>query len=188
MILEQLIWIIDTSVDLAHPGSLRVLGITAADIFSHLEMIFQKVVLPSSQFVTFLISNRNNLYGDLFNSFMVLLTVLLRICPFHRPTLEFVLASPIEMAFSSYLSFIENDSALCLPLNDINYSLGEWTEEGQEVSQSGKRMMQALFSEGFEDTLEQKLLNDKNGKYGRSVDDKCQSISQSLGLNVKKLR
>ncbi|KAK2944198.1 hypothetical protein BLNAU_20867 [Blattamonas nauphoetae] len=42
----------------------------------------------------------------------------------------------------------------------------EWKTEGPEVAQSGKLMLQALISEGYEDTLEQKLLNNKNGHFG----------------------
>ncbi|KAK2943452.1 hypothetical protein BLNAU_21635 [Blattamonas nauphoetae] len=140
------------------------LGITATvDQFNHREIIFQKVVLPSSQFVSFLISNRHMLSGNFFRSFMFLLTTFNRICPLHRPTLEFVVASPIVMGLTRCLSFSENEIRLSMTLNRINQSLGDWKEEGPEVAQSGKRMMEALFSEGFEDTLEQMLKHDKDG-------------------------
>ncbi|KAK2963644.1 hypothetical protein BLNAU_1209 [Blattamonas nauphoetae] len=101
-----LLRIIDIFVNLASQSNLRDLGITeAVDKSNHLEMILRMVVIPSSQFVTFLISNRYILDGDLFESFMYLLNTFIKIVPFHLPTLEFVLASPIVMAFSSCLSF-----------------------------------------------------------------------------------
>ncbi|KAK2950953.1 hypothetical protein BLNAU_14144 [Blattamonas nauphoetae] len=107
--------------------------------------------------------------------------------PFHLPTLEFVVASPIVMAFSSCLHFVENDQHLWLTLVTINHSLDDWKKEGREVVQSAKRMIQALFSEGFEDTLEQTLMR-KRDKYLRSsLVMSCHSISRMLGSNVVKL-
>ncbi|KAK2960032.1 hypothetical protein BLNAU_4915 [Blattamonas nauphoetae] len=188
-IFDNLIKIIERIIGLASPDSLSELGITSAtDAFNHREMIFPKVLLPSSQFVTFLISNQYILSGDLINSFMYLLETLLRISPFHRQTLEFVIASPIVMAFSTRLSSIRDDWCLRNILVNINESLEIWTTESPEVSQSGQRMRQALFSEGFEDTLEQKMIHEKSRSYGIRYVANCHTISQLLGSNVKKLR
>ncbi|KAK2941766.1 hypothetical protein BLNAU_23314 [Blattamonas nauphoetae] len=187
-IFDNLVWIVFDCLDLATPSSLSKLGLIAAiDQFNHREMIFHKVVLPSSQFFIFLISNRLILKGDLLHSFMDLLTTLLEISPFHRPTLEYVLAYPIAMNFSSLLTLVEDDDPLWNTLDRINYSLEERNKEGAEVIQSGKRMTQALFSEGFEDTLEQIMKYDENGDYGHFLVNYCLNISQKLGTNMKKL-
>ncbi|KAK2960029.1 hypothetical protein BLNAU_4912 [Blattamonas nauphoetae] len=54
--LHTLIRIIQNYIELAAPLFVRKLGITATvDAFNHREMIFRKVVLPSSQFMCFLI-------------------------------------------------------------------------------------------------------------------------------------
>ncbi|KAK2959855.1 hypothetical protein BLNAU_5052 [Blattamonas nauphoetae] len=185
-IFDNLLKIIVECLDLSRPWCLTGLGkIAVVDQLNHREMIFQKVVLPSSQFVTFLISNRYFLKQDSLGSFMSLLTTLLDFSPYHRPTLEFVLASPIEMALSGCLPTIEDKDHLWDSLFYIHLWLEEWPKEGRKVDKSGKRVMEALFSEGFEDTLEQKLMNDKGGIFGRSVDDKSHFISHSLGANVK---
>ncbi|KAK2944216.1 hypothetical protein BLNAU_20885 [Blattamonas nauphoetae] len=187
-IIDDLNIIVRDCLFLADPYYLRELSITAAfSQFTHREMIFQKVVLPLSQYVAFLISNRLFLNEDLLDSFMSLLTVLFQIGPFHRPTLDFVVASPIVMAFSSCLSFVEDESTLWFILRDIAQSLGECTEYGPEVVQSAKRMMQALFSEGFEDTLEQMLMNDKDEYSGFCLVRDCHDFTQLLGSNVEKL-
>ncbi|KAK2955457.1 hypothetical protein BLNAU_9504 [Blattamonas nauphoetae] len=187
-IIRHLITIITYCVDLASASSLSGLGITdAADTFSLREMILRKVALPSSQFVTFLIVNRHNFNGGLAITYMHLLHILIQISLFHRPTLEFVVASPIVMGFSSSLSFIENDLVLWSPLMDINHSLKEWKNEGPEVAQTARRIIQALFSEGFEDTLEQTLKHDRDGDHGRSVVYMSHTISKSLGSNVTRL-
>ncbi|KAK2957760.1 hypothetical protein BLNAU_7194 [Blattamonas nauphoetae] len=186
-IIDNLINILIECLDLAYPSRLFSLGITeAVDAFNHHNMIFQKVVLPSSQFVTFLISNRYIINGALFRSFVVLVSTLLFVSPFHRPTLEFVLPSPIAMAFSSCLSFVEDNLVKKRVLAKINDSLGEWTEEGPEVIQSGKRILQALFSEGFEDTLEQMTMNERESYDGNDMVEYCHSISEFLGANVKR--
>ncbi|KAK2941924.1 hypothetical protein BLNAU_23160 [Blattamonas nauphoetae] len=185
-IFSMLAQIICHDISLAEPYYLNGLHITAAvDRFNRREMIFQKVVLPSSQFVTFLISKRNVLIGDLFRSFMILLDRFIEIGPFHRPTLEFILASPIVMTFSSCLSFIGKEKLLDETLGNIRVSTFKWKKEGTEVVQSGKRMLQALFSEGFEDTLEQKMKHNKSGIYSHNVVTYCSLNSQKLGSNVE---
>ncbi|KAK2944213.1 hypothetical protein BLNAU_20882 [Blattamonas nauphoetae] len=180
--------IINFLANLALPRSLEELGITATvDTLNHREMIFRKVVLPSSEFVTFLISNRCFLNGDVLSSFMSLLATLLRIGPFHRPTLEIVLTSPIVMAFSCCLSCVEDDSFKWRRFTIFYFALQEWKRAGPEVSQSGIRMMQALFSEGFEDTLELMVIRNESGNYGRVLVNDYLNISQQLGLNAKRL-
>ncbi|KAK2942174.1 hypothetical protein BLNAU_22901 [Blattamonas nauphoetae] len=80
-------------------------------------------------------------------------------------TLEYVIASPIVMAFSSCLTLVEDNSRIRIPLFNINQSLKEWKKHNREVARSGKRMMQALFSEGFGDTLEQMMMNNQGKTY-----------------------
>ncbi|KAK2944530.1 hypothetical protein BLNAU_20536 [Blattamonas nauphoetae] len=154
--LDKLIWTITECVTLAYPRELMKLGLTASvEKTNYHDMIFRKAVLPSSQFVSFLISNRYFLNADLFSLLMSLLDQILFIGPFHRPTLEFVLTSPIVMGFSSCLSYLENWSSLHIVLGTIKGSLQYWKEDCAELAQFWKQMIQAQFSEGFEDTLEQ---------------------------------
>ncbi|KAK2941923.1 hypothetical protein BLNAU_23159 [Blattamonas nauphoetae] len=185
-IINHLIGIIERCVNLADPSSLFNLGISdAADAFNHREMVFQKVVLPSSQLMTFLISDRYLLNQDLLDSFTILLSVHISMGPFHRPALEYVLASPIVMAFSSCLSFVEGNYDLWFTLVDINNSLDDWKKLGPEAVKCGKRIIQDLFSEGFEDTLEQMMMNNKGGRDGFRLVDECLKLSELLGSNVE---
>ncbi|KAK2960009.1 hypothetical protein BLNAU_4892 [Blattamonas nauphoetae] len=184
-IFDHIYYLIIVYLNLASPGSLSELGITdAVDAYNHREMIFQKVVLPSSLFVTFLISNRNIVFERFPISFFNLLSIILLICPFHRPTLEFVLASPIVMTFSSCLLLIEDSRHLWNILKFFNISLQLWKADGAEVTQSTQRMIQALFLEGIEDALEQIVKHDIGGNDAIIVDYYCQSISQLLGSNM----
>ncbi|KAK2949714.1 hypothetical protein BLNAU_15385 [Blattamonas nauphoetae] len=184
-VIDHLLGIIRSSVDLADASSLAELAVTSAiDKFNHREMIFQKVYLPSSQFVTFLISNRYILNRDLFHSLVDLLNTLLQISPFHLPTLEFVLASPIVMTLSSCLPSVENDECLWRTLLNIINSQFQWKNEGREVVQSGKRMIQALISEGFESFIEQTLMRKRDNYLRSNVVISCHSVSQLLGSNA----
>ncbi|KAK2960085.1 hypothetical protein BLNAU_4968 [Blattamonas nauphoetae] len=184
-IYDNLIDIIDSCIDLVSPFSLDQLGITnAVDKYNHREMIFQKAVLPSSQFVTFLISNRYDLNRDLLSSFMSLLYKFLDICPFHCPTLEFVLASPIVMAFSSCLSYVEDDDYDWTLLSRINRSLQEWKNYGPEVVQSAKQLFHTLFFEGFEDTLDEFATFMCDSEYNNDISKRCHSIRKILGSNI----
>ncbi|KAK2947192.1 hypothetical protein BLNAU_17897 [Blattamonas nauphoetae] len=184
-IFDNLLIIINICIDLALPYYLRELGITAAvDKYNHRERIFQKVMLPSSQFLTFLISNRLYIKGETLSSFMMLLSTLLQIGPFHRPILEFVIASPIVMGFSSCLSFVELFDCLWDPLGIINSSLELWRKEGGEVVQSGKLIIKALSAEGFEDTIEQLERSERDGSHGQDIERLCRLISHFKGSNV----
>ncbi|KAK2950179.1 hypothetical protein BLNAU_14865 [Blattamonas nauphoetae] len=185
-IIECLLRIVNYAAILVSPSYLFVLGVTTAvEQYDRREMIFRKVVIPSSQFLTFLISNRHVLDEELFHSLMYPLNTLLQLSPFHRPTLEFVLASPIAITFSNCLSFFEDDDHIETSLKNINDSHGKWKTEGAEVFQSGKLMMQALFPEGFEDTLEQMMKHDRTGFRGvYAAVHRSRAISTILGSNL----
>ncbi|KAK2950209.1 hypothetical protein BLNAU_14895 [Blattamonas nauphoetae] len=184
-IFENLNWIIFYCLEPASASSVGDLSTTeAVEQFDHLEMILQKVVLPSSQYVTFLITNRHVLNRDLSSGLTLLLVRFIRICPFHRPTSEFVLASPIAMALSYFLSSFEFNILIWTVVININDSLREWKREGREMIQFGKRMMQALFSEGFDNTLEQMLMNNRGGDYGRGIVTFCRTLSILSLINL----
>ncbi|KAK2950180.1 hypothetical protein BLNAU_14866 [Blattamonas nauphoetae] len=183
--MNNLVKIIKNFAYPASPSSLEKLSLPiAVEKYNIREMIFQKVVLPSSQFVRFLSSNRNLLNERFSESFMDVLIRFIGIGLFHRPTLEFVLASPIPMVYIANISFIEHNAVLWDILVNINRSLCDWKEEDTEVGQSAKQMMQALFSEGIEDTLEQTLKNNKNGYFDADIISSSHYISQKLGSNV----
>ncbi|KAK2946113.1 hypothetical protein BLNAU_18955 [Blattamonas nauphoetae] len=136
-----LIWIVTESIHLAYPFYLRDVGVTpTVDTWTHREIVFQKVVVPSSQFLKYLVSNRHILNEDLHLNRRL--------------------------------------------LNDINFSLKEWKDQGPELVQSAKRMIQALFWEGFEDTLEQMLRHDQSGYIGSFLVEDGLKLSRFLGANA----
>ncbi|KAK2960017.1 hypothetical protein BLNAU_4900 [Blattamonas nauphoetae] len=138
--LNDLVWIINNCLNLTRQDYLINLDITdAIDKYNHREMIFQKVILPSSHFLTFLISNRYVLSRDLCKSFMSLLGTFIEMGPFHRPTLEFVLAFPIAMALPSCHSFVEIDVNIWNPLNGILNSLDDWKNDEPEATKLGNK-------------------------------------------------
>ncbi|KAK2960049.1 hypothetical protein BLNAU_4932 [Blattamonas nauphoetae] len=155
-----------------------------SDKSNYREMILQKVVLPSSQFERYLISNRYLLNGDLLQSFIILLVRFFKASPYHPPTLEYVLASPMAMAFPSCFSIIENDFRVWATLANICFAIYDWRKGGAEVIESAKRMMQALFSEGFDDILEVMTMNKTQGKLGGGPLTESHPLTKELGLHV----
>ncbi|KAK2950214.1 hypothetical protein BLNAU_14900 [Blattamonas nauphoetae] len=171
--------------NLADPYHLHVLGLTAAiDQFSHREMIFQKVILPSSLFVTYLCRNITLLTSQLRIQFRILLGSLLRVSAYHQKTETFVLESPITNAFSSCLSIFEYNYLIRMTLHEILAALKEWKCRNPEVVQSAKRMMQALFSEGLENALEQMLVYDGEKDRDTDVVDFSVWILRRTGSNL----
>ncbi|KAK2952923.1 hypothetical protein BLNAU_12099 [Blattamonas nauphoetae] len=91
------------------------------------------------------------------------------------------------MAFSSCLLCVGKSQTNLIMLREIAEALENWKEEGAEVVESGKRMLHALFWEGFEDTLEEKLVYIPK-IYDRTDDvEVCYQVSPRLGWNVVKL-
>ncbi|KAK2948870.1 hypothetical protein BLNAU_16213 [Blattamonas nauphoetae] len=179
-IADKLIWNIKNLLELSFPSTLRELEITAAtDQYNHREMIFRKLVLPSSPFLSFLISNLHVTIQGFFRSTIIMLGTLLRIGPFHHPTLEFILASPIiRMLISSLHGQEEWNAITC-----IDSSLKGWKAQDPEVLQSGKRIVQTMFLEGFEDTLEQTRMYGEDRPSHRYIVDVCHSVFMFLGAN-----
>ncbi|KAK2959054.1 hypothetical protein BLNAU_6070 [Blattamonas nauphoetae] len=183
-ILFNLLRIVDYSFFLPRPANYRYRGITSAvDRWNYDEMIFQKVVIPLSHFMMFLFRRRHDLTGELFGNFVRQLLRLLNMGAFHGPTLTFILASPLAMAYSSCLAIVEMDYIRWGLFEMLDTSIKEWKSQGPEVAQSGKRTMRALFWEGLSDTLEQKLKNEKGGT-GRDAADIYCSLAKVVGSNV----
>ncbi|KAK2942814.1 hypothetical protein BLNAU_22262 [Blattamonas nauphoetae] len=179
-IADKLIWNIKDLLELSFPSTLRELEITAAtDQDNHREMIFRKLVIPSSQFQSFLISNWNAPIPGFFRSTIIMLGTILRIGPFHLPTLEFILASPIVRVLISSLHRQEEWNAL----TSIESSLKGWKAQDSEVLKSGKRIVQAMFLEGLEDTLEQTRMYGEDRPSHRFIVDMCHSVLMFLGAN-----
>ncbi|KAK2962921.1 hypothetical protein BLNAU_1944 [Blattamonas nauphoetae] len=184
--IDSLTWILIQFARLAGLYALHFLKIADPSTqHRHRELILQRVILPSSPYITFLCQDRS-LFDDESRSctIMEILGLLVTICFFHIPTLEFVLDSPIVMRIHDYLSFIDNDLPTYHVLNLVEDSFENWKEEGPEVIQSGKQTIHALLSEGFETTLEQMMFQKNEQFPGDSIVRNCHKIIQYLGANV----
>ncbi|KAK2962920.1 hypothetical protein BLNAU_1943 [Blattamonas nauphoetae] len=159
------------TVRMAEAYAIQTLAITEpSDQHNHRELVFRKVIHPSSPYLAFLCRNRYLLEAASFpRGYVALFSRLLQISPYHRPTLEFVLSSPVVTTVLSFLSFVDESHSSWLLLIICAPSLREWQKDGAEVVQCGKRMINALIREGMADTLEQMMRNDMHGNFGASV-------------------
>ncbi|KAK2958837.1 hypothetical protein BLNAU_6086 [Blattamonas nauphoetae] len=175
------------SMRLMNSSTLRILGNAGpSDLHNRCNLIFQRVLQPSSQYLSFLCRN-HYLLTSRFHTFRfaVLVDTLLEISPYHRPTLDFVLASPIVMTWSSCVSFDEHFLHFYDSLAHICSSLEEWKKQDPVVGQSRQRMTRALCSEGFEDTIEHFLVHNTFDEDSQALVGFCCSILRFLGSNVR---
>ncbi|KAK2958846.1 hypothetical protein BLNAU_6095 [Blattamonas nauphoetae] len=185
----ELFKMLDNSLRIVRLDEIKDLPHTdAVGPLNYRELIFRKVVLPSTQYLLTLCRNRHLLSSDIMMFFMPIMGTLLRIGPFHRPTMEFILSHRLLLAFPSLLAFCEENDMNSFNVGRIYSSLQEWKDQGAEVTKSGKRMMQALFSEGLKDTLDQILMITEYGVYGTILIEYALSIPQLLGSNTGSFR
>ncbi|KAK2962894.1 hypothetical protein BLNAU_1917 [Blattamonas nauphoetae] len=183
---RYLFMILHELVRMAEAYAIQTLAITEpSDQHNHRELVFRKVIHPSSPYLAFLCRNRYLLEAASFpRGYVALFSRLLQISPYHRPTLEFVLSSPVVTTVLSFLSFVDESHSSWLLLIICAPSLREWQKHGAEVVQCGKRMINALIREGMADTLEQMMRNDMRGNFGASVVTECEAFTRFLGANL----
>ncbi|KAK2957625.1 hypothetical protein BLNAU_7524 [Blattamonas nauphoetae] len=149
------------------------------------ETIFQQVLIPSEKYIYHLCVNRFSIIdGDQFGSFLSLFAHLLEICPYHQPTMYFVLRMPVVFTIPSCLASFENEMPIIYFLHDMNNAQLEWNKRRGVVRQMWKKVLRMLRMEGFENTIEEKLQSDKNGDSGGWIVDRSIGWSNQQGMNV----
>ncbi|KAK2943318.1 hypothetical protein BLNAU_21743 [Blattamonas nauphoetae] len=124
-----------SSLALSSPDSLSQLGIEDRNEQQAVRTtVFQQVIAPSEK--------------DL--------------CPYHRPTMDFVLLMPVFLAIPSCFTFFEEYTSIWRFLYDILDIQREWYETRGEVQQQWRTVQRMLRMEGIEDGIEEKSLNYQN--------------------------
>ncbi|KAK2961830.1 hypothetical protein BLNAU_3267 [Blattamonas nauphoetae] len=178
-ILCSLLGILEVILFIAQPIVFREIGvITPFDAFNHRDLIFQEVISPSSPFLHHLCRNVFFLSRSLSHSFLRLLDTLLHLSPFHRATLEFVLAAPIVMAFASCLSLVEEWNPLRASLRSISRSLKEWKE------QPANHLSQVKYWEGYTHPFEHMFRSASRNEWKHEVPDAQRSGKQILAVLI----
>ncbi|KAK2954370.1 hypothetical protein BLNAU_10702 [Blattamonas nauphoetae] len=183
----HLMRILNQSVRLTTLFGLEKLGIEDGNgpqvIF---ETILQQVLVPSEKYICHLCTNRYSIIdGRQSEYFLTLLAQILRICPYHHQTLDFILHVPVVLTIPSCLTFfVDDESIWYFVVLMINSQRGWNTTVGTE-QQISKIVQRLLRMEGIEDAIEEKLRNDKTGEGGWIVDNSIGWINL-LGMNLQK--
>ncbi|KAK2952441.1 hypothetical protein BLNAU_12547 [Blattamonas nauphoetae] len=149
------------------------------------ETIFQQVLTPSEQYISHLCVKRFSIVdGEQSRYFMRLLAYLLRICPYHQPTMEFVLNMPVLLTIPSCLTFFTNDYSIDWFLYDMMKTQREWNKRRGDYRHMWKAVNRMLRMEGIEDVCEEKLQTDKEGLWGRAIVDDLIEWHKMLGMNT----
>ncbi|KAK2957498.1 hypothetical protein BLNAU_7397 [Blattamonas nauphoetae] len=177
--------VITKSLHLATPGGVFYLESEAGEEQQAIhETILKLVLAPSEKYICHLCLNRFSIIdGVLPGKFMLLLANLLQISPYYQPTLEFVLSMPIVITIPSYLTFFEDDMSIWVFLYGMVETLRKCNREGGEVRQIATTVHRMLRMEGFEDTIENRLQNDKTG-YGATIIFYLIGLNNLLGMNL----
>ncbi|KAK2948501.1 hypothetical protein BLNAU_16570 [Blattamonas nauphoetae] len=118
--------------------------------------------------------------------FLEFLARLLRICPFYQPTVEIVLNMSVFLAIPSCLAFIEEESSIWDFLFELYTFPQERNRIGGEQQQMRKTVHRMLRMEGIEDVMEEKLENDKDNFYARTIVADSIEWNNPLGMNLRK--
>ncbi|KAK2950112.1 hypothetical protein BLNAU_14914 [Blattamonas nauphoetae] len=174
------------SLWLTTPDCLEELEIKDADgqLTVH-KTVFQQVLTPSEKYICHLCLNRYSITDvKLSDMFMILLTRLLRICPYYQPTMEFVLHMPLFLSIPSCLTFFESERSIWNFLSLIVGIQREWNKTGGVLRQMWKKVVRILRMEGCEDAMEAKLQNDKNTFIGGSIVARSIEWNNLQGMNL----
>ncbi|KAK2948716.1 hypothetical protein BLNAU_16354 [Blattamonas nauphoetae] len=180
--------IIRTSLKLSTPGGLRQLKIYEEDEQQAVhETVLKQVVAPSEKYISHMCMNRFSIVrSDQSRHFLELLAQLLKTCPYHQATMDFVIKTPVVLTIPSYLTFFEDEFSIFSFLDNMNNAQREWNMKGRVSRQMGKTVLRMLRMEGIEDMLEEKLRNDRNGHSGSYTVSYSKEWSYSLGMNLPK--
>ncbi|KAK2960914.1 hypothetical protein BLNAU_4001 [Blattamonas nauphoetae] len=171
------------------PNGLRQLGIQAVkEPKAVYETVLKQVLSPSEKYIWHLCVNRFSIVvGEQSRYFMFLLAHLIQICPNHQPTMDFVLNMPIFVTIPSCLTFFENDESIYLFLHLRVQLQWRWNIKRGNQRQMWKTVLRILRKEGFEDAIDERLQNDRNGTcFGRWIVDYSIGWNNMQGLNLPK--
>ncbi|KAK2960281.1 hypothetical protein BLNAU_4834 [Blattamonas nauphoetae] len=181
----NLMKIINCCIWLPTPYGLRTLEIEDGNEQQDVhEIVLTQVLMPSEKNICHLCVNRSSIInGKQSRFFLILLARLLKISPYYRPTLEFVLHMPVFLTIPSCLAFFENDYSIYWFLSYMVDAQREWNDTRGEVQQMWKTVDRMLRTEGIEDVIEEKLPNDQNGDFGQWIVDNSIIWNNLLGMN-----
>ncbi|KAK2957636.1 hypothetical protein BLNAU_7535 [Blattamonas nauphoetae] len=131
------------------------------------ETILKQVVAPSEKYLYYLCVNRFSIVdGEQSTELMTLIPRLLEMSLYYQPTMEIVLHMPV---------------ILTIPIVEAQR---RWNMIRREYRQMGKTVLCMLRMEGFEDVSEERLLNDQDGSYARSIVTRSIDWSNLHGMNL----
>ncbi|KAK2944287.1 hypothetical protein BLNAU_20783 [Blattamonas nauphoetae] len=149
------------------------------------ETVFQQVVAPSEKYISHVCVNRFSISdGGPSEHFLELLANLIQICPYHQPTMDFVLHMPVFLTIPSCLTFFENDDSISHFVVLLIQSQQEWNDTRGTERQMSKIVQQMLRMEGIEDMISEKLWNDQYTIGGEDVVATSIEWNNLLGMNL----
>ncbi|KAK2948223.1 hypothetical protein BLNAU_16842 [Blattamonas nauphoetae] len=118
------------------------------------DMIFEKVAVPSSQYIDFLSQNRYSINDqNVLSEFVYCYTAFLGVSVYHQQAMDFVLSSRIPLILSNATSFLETDTSVDDYLFSVRLTPDPWDDKPADIPRR-KRLKRELKTEGMCDTVE----------------------------------
>ncbi|KAK2947877.1 hypothetical protein BLNAU_17202 [Blattamonas nauphoetae] len=184
----DLMEIIDFSFWLATPHGLEILeNEDRNEQLAVRETIFKQILLPSEKYICHLCANCYSIIdGSLAEEFMTILSQILQICTYHKPTIDFVLLMPVFLTIPSCLTFFEDDESNFVFLDLMVDTQREWNKRRGTVREMEKTVHRTLGMEGIDDAIEEKRLNDEQTDTGRWIVEESIEWNNLQGMNIPK--
>ncbi|KAK2942584.1 hypothetical protein BLNAU_22501 [Blattamonas nauphoetae] len=184
-ILNDLIEIVHTIVRLSTAGYLHCLSTDVGlDPQSVRDVVLHEVLMPMEPSLVQISRNHHFLsWNDEWSSTMGLMTHILKLSPFHQPTLDFVCSSRIPIVIQSLLSQNEHERNNQFVIGLMSNNIDEWKKDGGETWCRGRILLQTQEQEGFFEGIEQILFHDKISGGGKCVRFYSFNLLNKLGLN-----
>ncbi|KAK2960176.1 hypothetical protein BLNAU_4729 [Blattamonas nauphoetae] len=182
----NLVKIIDNCLFLSTPLGLSLLRIKDREKRQTVhETVLKHVLVPSEEYICHLCVNRFSIVdGDQSKSFLALLAQILERSPYYRPTLEFVLNTPVILTIPSCLTYFDNDDSILKFMRLMAEIQDRWNTQRGYERHIWKTMDQMLRMEGFCDAIEQRLRNDQDTNSGRFIGLFSIEWNNKLGTNL----
>ncbi|KAK2952716.1 hypothetical protein BLNAU_12365 [Blattamonas nauphoetae] len=149
------------------------------------ETILRQVLEPTEQYICHLCANRYSIIeGRLSKEFKFLLTDILEISPYYRPTMDIVLNMPVFLTIPSCLPYFEEDDSIYDFLSAILDIQLKWNKTSEEDGHRWRSVYRMSRTEGMEDVIEAKLQNDKDKYDGGPLVANSIEWSNLHGMNL----
>ncbi|KAK2955223.1 hypothetical protein BLNAU_9775 [Blattamonas nauphoetae] len=153
------------------------------------EIVLKHVLIPSEGFIRYFYANRYSIEDNI-NTYNILFMHyrLIKICANYQPIVDFVLALPVSLTFTSLMSFLEKDTTICQFLEGIVDAQKATIDIDDPSRQPYTSILRSLRMDGLEDVVNQLTVTLLDDYYGRIAVGRSIKLHIASGANLPERR